>query len=282
MQPGSHVHVISAGRSIHTSFPAILRVLPGITSVYVVADSESYGISANPQVEKDRVAVRQSAESVKEIASSLGMPFARELVYPPLFPSALTVLTKIRRENPKARFTFDLSCGSRDLCLALFALAPWVGGEAWSAFGGKVPQPIPVPERDIGAMLANVNYQTILAVLLRNRPVSTVMADVPFIPRSYLYSQVWPYYIRQRAHKPVPGAPVVQYKRGRKPANDLSQATFSWFMMNLAGAGLAEASQGGRSRRETAYRITPDGETAFRFFADPSANSIVKQMLDGL
>jgi hypothetical protein len=129
-------------------------------------------------------------------------------------------------------------------------------------------------------MMENVNYQTILAVLLRNRPVP-VPADVPFIPRSYLFQQVWPYYIRQRARTPVPGAPVVQYKRGQKPANDLSQATFSWFMMTLAEAGLIEGVRDRKNRKETAYRITSDGEMAFRFFADPSVNSIVKMMLEG-
>lgn len=164
--------------------------------------------------------------------------------------------------------------------MALSALAPWIGGEVWSTFDGKIPEQVPVPDRDIQTMLGNVNYQTILAVLLKNRPVPAG-PDVPFVPRQYLYKQVWPYYIRKRARKPVPGEPVVQYRRGRKPANDLSQATFSWFMTMLADAGLIEEERDRRSRRETAYRITANGEMAFRFFADPAANSIVKMMLDG-
>jgi len=280
MQPGTHVHVISAGGNIHTNLPAILRTLPGITRIFVIADGESYGISANPQIEKERMAVRRSAESVKEIAASLSIPFARETVFPPVFVSARTVLTKIRRENKKARLTFDLSAGSRDLCMALFALAPWIGGEVWSAFGGKIPQWVQVPDRDIRGMLANVNYQTILATLLRNRPVPAGPTGIPFVPRQYLYRQVWPYYIRKRARQQNEGGPVIQYNRGRKPANNLSQATFTWFMGMLTDAGLAEESRDRRNRRETAYRITDNGETAFRLYADPSANSIVKQMLD--
>jgi len=281
MPPGEHVHIISAGENIHTVFPAILRILPGITREYVIAGSETYSISQNLQTEKERTAVRHAVESVKEISASLGIPFARDTVFSPVLPSSRTVLTKIRRENPQARFTLDLSGGSRDLCMALFALAPWIGGEVWSSFDGKIPQQVPVPDRSIQAMLTNVNYQTILAVLLRNRPASTFPADIPYIPRQYLYTQVWPYYIRQRARKPVEGAPVVQYKRGRKPANDLSQATFSWFLKTLNGAGLVGEAPNRQSGRETAYRITADGEMAFRFFADPAANSIVKQMLDG-
>jgi DNA-binding transcriptional ArsR family regulator len=281
MQQGHHVHIISAGEKIHVVFPALLRMVPDIASVYVVADSETYGLSQNPQVEKQRASVRSAVESVKEISASLAMPFAREMIFPPLFPSSRAVLTKIRRENPKARITFDLSRGSRDICMALFALAPWIGGEVWSTLGEKIPQRFPVPDREIRSMLGNVNYQTILAVLLRNRPIPASPAGMPYVPRQYLYTQVWPYYIRQRARKPVEGAPIMQYKRGRKPANDLSQATFSWFMSVLADAGLIEEARDRRSRRETAYRITENGEMAFRFFADPAANSIVKMMLDG-
>ncbi len=184
MQPGSHVHIISAGESIHTAFPAILRILPGITRVYVVSCSETYSISQNLPIEKERTAVRHAVESVKEISASLEIPFSREMVFPPILSSARTVLTKIRRENKRARITFDLSGGSRDLCMALFALAPWIGGEIWSSFDGKIPQQVPVPDRDIRAMLANVNYQTILAVLLRNRPVPPGPVDFPYIPRS--------------------------------------------------------------------------------------------------
>ncbi len=52
-------------------------------------------------------------------------------------------------------------------------------------------------------------------------------------------------------------------------------------MTMLTDAGLIEEERDRRSRRETAYRITANGEMAFRFFADPAANSIVKMMLDG-
>lgn len=279
MHPGSHVHIISAGENIHTAFPAILRQFPGITRTYVIADGATYGTSQNPQIEKERAATRHAVESVKELSSSLSIPFARETVFAPVFSSARTVLTKIRRENKRARFTLDLSGGPKEMCMALFSVAPWLGGEVWNSFDGKIPQRVPVPDRDIRAMMANVNYQTILAVLLRNRPVPAG-PEVPFVPRQYLFKQVWPYYIRLRERKPVEGAPVVTGKRGRKPANDLSQATFSWFMATLTGAGLAEEIRDRRSRRETAYRITADGEMAFRFFADPATNSIVKMMLD--
>lgn len=281
MQPGGHVHIISAGGHIHTAFPAILRELPDITRTYVIADSTSYGTSPDPQVDRQRAATRHAVDAVKELCASLSIPFARETVHSPVYASARTALAKILRENRKARFTFDLSGGPKNLCMAIFSLAPWAGGEVWSSFDGKIPHRVPVPGRDIRAMLKNVNYQTILAVLLRNRPVPSNPADIPFIPRPYLFSQVWPYYIRIRERKPEPGVPLPQYKRGRRPANDLSQATFSSFMVKLRNTGLIEEAEDTKNRKEKAYRISSEGETAFRFFADPAANSIVKLMYEG-
>jgi len=281
MHPGNHVHIISAGEKIHTAFPAMLRALPGISRTYVIADGETYGTSPNPVVEKERAATRHAVEAVKELSSSLSIPFARETVFAPVFSSARSVLTKIRRENTKARFTLDLSGGPKEMCMALFSLAPWLGGEVWTSFDGKIPQRVPVPDRDIRAMMANVNYQTILAVLLRNRPVPLNSPDFPFVARQYLFSQVWPYYIRSRERKPEPGKPVPLYKRGRKPANNLSQQTFSTFMAQLRNAGLIEEGQDSGNRKEKMYRISSEGETAFRFFAEPAANSIISQMLEG-
>ncbi|MDD3399288.1 MAG: hypothetical protein PHW93_06830 [Candidatus Methanomethylophilaceae archaeon] len=280
MHPGNHVHIISAGEKIHTAFPAMLRHLPGISRTYVIADGETYGTSPNPVVEKERAATRHTVEAVKELSLSLSIPFARETVFAPVFLSARSVLTKIRRENRKARFTLDLSGGPKEMCMALFSLAPWLGGEVWTSFDGKIPQRVPVPDRDIRAMMANVNYQTILAVLLRNRPVPLNSPDFPFVARQYLFSQVWPLYVRQRVRKPDPSKPVPQYKRGRKPANNLSQQTFSTFMAQLRNAGLIEEGQDSGNRKEKMYRISSEGETAFRFFAEPAANSIISQMLE--
>lgn len=279
MPPGDHVHIISAGESVQTAFAAILRTLPGITRTYVIASGEPCGTVSNPETEKQRVATLAAVEDVKTICGSLAIPYSREMVFSPTIPSVRTALAKIRRENPHARFTFGLSGGPKPLCMALFAFAPWLGGEVYASFEGKAPQNLVQPGRDISEMLRNVNYQTILAVLLRNRPVPPG-PEIPYTPRDYLFSQVWPYYVRMRARKPKAGEPEVKYKRGRKPANDLSQATFSWFMKTLVGAGLVEERPPDKNRKENAYRITENGITAFRFFADPGANSVVKEMSD--
>ncbi len=124
--------------------------------------------------------------------------------------------------------------------------------------------------------MENPNYPAILAVLLRKNKTAKGIFTRPWLTRSYVYSQVWPFYSRSRTRKPKPDDPVIQYRGGRKPAQNLSQATFSSFMTTLRNAGFIEEKQDEKNRREKAYRITDMGETAFRFYADPAGNSTGK------
>jgi hypothetical protein len=89
--------------------------------------------------------MRNAVLSVQEISASLSIHFTREMIYPPTYVSVRSALAKIRREYPDARFTLDLSGGSKELCLALFALAPWLGGEVYASFDEKTARRVPLP-----------------------------------------------------------------------------------------------------------------------------------------
>jgi hypothetical protein len=280
MPTDSHVHIITAGERIHTAYPAIFRNLPTITRTYVLADRAIGEFSPNPETQRQRTSVRNAIKAVKEISASLSIPFTSETVYPPVYSSVRTILTKIHRENPAARFTLDLSGGSAALCTALFSFVPWLGAEVYSAFDGKVPGRVPVPDAGAKRMLANPNYQTILSVLIRKNKGQEDQ-EPPWMSRSYVFGQVWPYYLRQRTRQPKTGEPIVTYRKGRKPANNMSQATFSSFMTNLVNTGFVGEHQDDKNRKEKAYRVTEMGETAFRFFSDPALNSSVRAAFEG-
>jgi len=285
MDRKEHVHIISAGERIHLAYPAVFRLLPTITHTYILAGSEVYTDSPDPALAKERAATRNAVNSVKEISGSLAIAFERGTIFSPVYPSVRNALTGIHRNHPMARYTFDLSGGPKDLCMALFTVAPWVGAEVYSAFDGKVPQRVPVPDVSVIGIMANPNYATILSVLIRRSRMAGPGNERLFVPRQYLFDQVWPLYLRSRAQKvvpPQPGTLVVRYKRGQKPANNLSQQTFSTFFATLRKAGFVEEKLDGENRKEKAYRITELGETAFRFYADPSIGTSVTRELEGL
>lgn len=285
MEWKEHVLIITAGETIHLAYPAVFRLLPTISHTYVFVGDGAYTESSDPALAKERAATRNAVNGVKEISGSLAIPFERVTIFSPVYPSVRNALTGIHRTHPGARYSFDLSGGPKDLCMALFTVAPWVGAEVYSAFDGKVPQRVPVPDVSVTGIMANPNYATILSVLIRRRRMADKGGEDLFVSRSYLFDQVWPLYLRSRTGKGEPaqaGAPVVRYKRGHKPANNLSQQTFSTFFATLRKAGFVEERQEGENRKEKAYRITELGETAFRFYADPAANSSVKRELEGL
>lgn len=285
-----HVHIISAGEKIAIAYPAMFRELPTISRTLVFTDSSVHEGSTDPVTDRHRLAVRNAVAAVQEISASLSIPFSRELIFPPTYVSVRTALAKIRREHPDARFTFDLSGGSKELCLALFAFAPWLGGEVYASFDEKTARHVPLPDRTTGSLLANPNHQTILAILLNRREMKKGAAggSVPTVPalqvpRQYLYKQLWSAYVPSRTKTPEPGdpqTPVIPYKKGRTPAAELSHQTFSGFMGTLRDAGLVEEEFAPDSRKEKTYRITEAGEIAFRFYSDPATSSLVKSMLE--
>ncbi|MFA6224780.1 MAG: hypothetical protein WC620_01025 [Methanoregula sp.] len=242
MPPGEHVHIISAGENIHTAYPAIFRTLPAITRTYVLADNSVYELSSNPEVEKARVAIRDAVAAVKEIPVTLSIPLSRELVYQPVYLSVLDTITKIHRECPGARFTFDISGGSKPLSNALFAVSSWLEGDVYSAVDQKTPQYIPLPKRSVRTLLVNPNYQMILAILLRTGKKNANVIPAEWVSRQYIFKQFFTFYVPSRTKKAKPDDPKVQpakFRKGRMPAAELTHGTFSGFMRALVDASLS-------------------------------------------
>jgi len=289
-RPG-HVHIISAGEKIQVAYPALFKKLPTISRTIVFTDSTVHEGSADPATERHRLAVRNAVAAVQEIALSLSIPVSREMVFPPSYESVRSALTRIRRENPGARFTFDLSGGSKELCMALFAFAPWLDGEVYLSFDEKTARHVPLPDRPVSSLLSSPNHQMILAILLNRKRMEKAPAKgaAPggmevWVSRQYLYGQLFSSYVPTRTKKAgeedAPG-PATRERKGRAPAAELSHATFSGFMGTLRDAGLVLEEYTPDSRKEKSYRITEAGETAFRFFSDPATGSLVRSMLEG-
>ena len=279
MPSQEHIHILTAGGNLPSAFTASFRDYPDITRAYVFSDNTIFYKHADPAIEKERSAIRSAIFAAKNTSTALGIPFHDEVISPPAYSSVCNTLTRIRREHPGARYTFDLAGGSPALGMALLALAPWVGGKVRAVFDEKVLYPVPFPDQSSGALLANPNYQTILALLIRHgRNEKRTTAFVP-VQRQYLYDQLWPLYVMVRAKKVPPAATI---KKGRRAADELSQPTFSGFMAVLVESGLAEMDRVGTNRKEKFYRITEKGEMAFRFGSDPATGTLVKTVLESL
>lgn len=268
-----HVHIITAGKAIYSSFAATVRDHPDITHAYVFADTGIYSNDARDDAgaRAGKEETREAVTKVRDLSASLKMPSSLVYVSPPADASVRDAVLKIRKERPDARFSFDLTAGSKDMCLALFGISLWVGGEAYYAFGGPKKEPhqakLAVPKIPAENIVANQNYVKILRTLAYAPGKQEPSARV--LPRSYLFNQLSGFYVPVRSK----GVKIAENRTGKTDLYtgkkavlyELSQGTCSSFLNTLAGWDMIEEVPGlAGNRKEKYYRITSCGELALR------------------
>ncbi|MGA7797671.1 MAG: hypothetical protein WB986_03490, partial [Methanoregula sp.] len=199
------------------------------------------------------------------LATSLKIPASLVYIDPPASGSVAAAVQKIKNGNPGARYTFDLSGGSKDLSLALFQISLWLEGDAYYAFAGpgraETSEKLAVPKIPLREIAVNANYMRILAVLSGTPGKNDTSPRV--LPRSYLFTQMEAFYVpvkksgvRMNISKTKTDA--ITGKRALIPI--LSQGTFSSLMNTLASADLVQEVPGpAGNRKEKYYRITASG-----------------------
>ena len=262
-----HVHIISAGENIHKAYTAAIRDLGDISHTFVFADTEIYTNSArdDEKTQALKTAMRDAVTGVKSISASLKIPCPLIYVTPPAFAFACDALHKIRVEHPDAKYSFDLSAGSKDLSMALFLISFWLEGDAYYAFGDRKGEGTPlklavpkVPARDVWA---NQNYMKILSVLGSTPGVKEPSPRV--LPRNYIFTQLESFYVPVRKKGVnVASSNKTNLNTGKKAVIPiLSQGTFSNILkIMVAGDLIREESAPDSNRKEKNYSITPAGE----------------------
>jgi len=268
-----HIHIVTAGENIYPAYAATLRDNPDITHTFVFADIELYSNSSRDgeALRKQKDTAREAVNQVRALATSLKIPAPLVYVSPPADVTARDAILKIRKEHPDARFSFDISAGSKDMCMALFALSLWVQGDAYYTFaerkGAAAGAKLAVPRTPAETVAANPNYLKILQTLY-NTPGKQ---DHPLrvVPRSYLFNQLSAAYIPVRK-KGVKVAANTMGKTdlytGKKAVmHNLSQGTFANILRTMVTLDLVhEFPNPGSNRKEKYYTITPSGTLALQ------------------
>jgi len=273
MERQEHIHIVAAGEKTGAACAAAVRDLQDIARIVIFADTEIYNNTSrdSEETKAHKDAIRDAVTKTKAHAATLAIPAALVYIAPPAGASAVAAVQKIKKESPGARFTFDLSGGSKDLALALFQISLWLGGGAYYAFEGRkgitgLAEKLAVPKIPLREIAANPNYMRILAVL-----AGTPGKDDPstrILPRSYLFTQLEAFYVPVKksgvtVNVSKTKTDAVTGKRAVIPV--LSQGTFSSMMNTLARADLVEEVSGpAKNRKEKYYRITAAGTLALQ------------------
>ena len=275
-----HIHIISAGENIYASYAATVRDHPDITHTFVFADTELYTNSPRDEgaVRAKKEATREGVTKVKSLSVSLKIPASLVYVIPPADVSVHESVLKINKEHPDAMFSFDLTAGSKDLSISLFAVSLWVGGDAFYAFDGWKNEAenakLAVPKIPAVNVATNPNYIRILQTL--SRTSGKQEPSIRVLPRHYIFTQLESFYVPVRKK----GVKTVENKSGKtdlytgKKAviHKLSQGTFSNLLKTMAALDLVQEMPGpDNNRKETYYSITSGGELALQTGSDKTA-----------
>jgi hypothetical protein len=249
MDPQEHIHIISAGDSIHKTYPAVLKDLKTVTHTFIFAEKDVYTNSARDDAKKRmwKCTIREAVDIVNTIAQSRHISCALVTVDSATFDAIRDPVLSIFSQYPDARYTFDISAGSKRLSLGLFSLALWIEGDAYYAFGNSPARKVPVPTLPSKNMPANPHFLIVLTILFRRQEHEKDISTL--VPGETLYNEVKVWQI-----------PVHHEERGQ--ARELSPTEFSRLVSSLVGWGLVREETNPENMQEKLYSITPDGELA--------------------
>jgi hypothetical protein len=195
-----------------------------------------------------KCAIRNAIDGVNTISQSRNISCALVGIDSATFDAIRDPILGIFSDHPDARYSFDISAGSKRLSLGLFSMALWVEGEIYYAFGNSPARKVPVPTLPAKNLPANPRYLVILTILFREQQHGKGTRCL--VPEETLFNEtkVW--------QVPVRDADGVQGTR------ELSRTEFSRLLSNLAGWNLILRETDPGDINEKMYSNTPDGDLA--------------------
>ena len=250
MDRREHIHIISAGESIHKTYPAVLKDLATITHTFIFAEKEVYTNSVRDDTKKRmwKCAIRDAVDEVNTISLSHNISCALITIDAASFDAIRDQVLGIFIDHPDARYSFDISAGSKRLSLGLFSMSLWVDGDTYYAFGNSPTRRVPVPLLPAKNLPANPHYLVILTILFRGQEQGKGARTL--VPRATLFNEtkVWQ----------IP----VHEADGGQTGHDLTPLAFSRCIATLIKGHLIQEEIDPGNDQEKVYSITPEGELA--------------------
>ncbi|MDO9549927.1 MAG: hypothetical protein Q7J03_03040 [Methanoregula sp.] len=250
MDSQEHIHIISAGDRIHTTYPAVLKDLRTVTHTFIFAEKEVYTNSSRDDNKKRawKCAIRDAIDEVNSISLSQNISCALVPIDVATFDSIRDPVLGIFSEHPDAKYTFDISAGSKRLSMGLFSMSLWVEGDSYYAFGNSPSRRVPVPTLPTKNLPANPHYLVILTILFRGQEKGKEAKTI--VPKETLYNEtkVWQIPVRGEDEE--------------TNGQELSPLAFSRLIAALIRWNLIREESNPDNDQEKLYSITPDGELA--------------------
>ncbi|MDP3444375.1 MAG: hypothetical protein Q8T08_16075 [Ignavibacteria bacterium] len=242
-----HIHIISAGESIHKTYPVSIKSLKDIRRTYVIVEKNVYKILPGDD-EKKKLAKKGIVAAIKEvekISQTLSIEYDLVNLDELTIETVRDAVMDIYDEHPNSTFSFNISGGTKILSIGLFIMSIWLEGESYHTPGGEQIQKLSIPKMHVKDISANTNYVEILSILNN--------AGADGISRQTLFQKL------EKVYKPVRdmGEKTTKRKLEGGTLTKLTESLLEWRLIH------GQYKSG--SKKEKLFTITPDGILALRF-----------------
>ena len=245
----SHPHLLfmSAGERINQTFPICVKSLEGITHTFIVVEEGVYhDLPDDPEhLRPVKPQIRQAIEGVRAICEPLAISFAVIRTPDTTIHSIRDAVLTTTRRYPVARYSFNLSGGTKMLSLSLFIMALWLDARIYLTPSGDRIEQVLIPKMHLDDVRRNPNYITALSILSR-RDTSSWTSRQEFgrdLEKQYRPSR-------------LADDPKVTRSPNRGTVTKILQQLIEW--------NLIEESFCHNSRKAKQYRLTLHGEFAWK------------------
>jgi len=167
----SHPHLLfmSAGERINQTFPICVKCLDGITHTIIIVEEGVYhDLPDDPEhLRPVKPQIRQAIEGVRTICEPLAISFAVIRTPDTTIHSIRDAVLTTTRRYPVARYSFNLSGGTKMLSLSLFIMALWLDARIYLTPSDDRIEQVLIPRMHLDDVRRNPNYATALSILSR-------------------------------------------------------------------------------------------------------------------
>ncbi len=243
MPMDKRIHIMSAGQSIHKTFPIATKQLSYATKVYVIVEEKVFEKSDKIYHQETRDAIIESMNTLKKIAD----PFVEEGVeivristdtLDPIRDAVISIYEK----DKDAKYYLNMSGGTKGLSIGLFMMALWIEATPYHVDDEGL-RVIPIPKVHMADFRKNPNRITILDILSKK-------------PGEYIGKKDLEHRL---ADKYIPVKSPTKAKRILKPT------VFNSLVKSLVDLKLIEKRFKEGNEKEIEYCITTDGEFTLKF-----------------
>jgi hypothetical protein len=254
MDAKEHIHFITSGEHIHETYPLVVKG-KDITRTYVIVERNIGTISPKQDVDPRDLnkKIQAAIEKVKTKSDEMDIAFELIQIESVTLESIRDAILEVYNKYPDARFSFNITGGTKLHSIGLFVMSVWLMGDVYYTPTKNSILKLAIPKMQIKELSGNPNYIEILKSLSPS-PRAKDKNIARKVTRKDLFSEM------KKRYKPVRDI------GDRKTKRDLGSGTLTKLLANMLDWELIVEEFRPGSKKEKIYSIAPDGEFAVKFF----------------